>query len=81
MCGTLNLIKLLPLGEVCSMTVAQAGVGASAVVAHISVDNTLQSLGTSVPVYDYMPETIQPSFGEQRIGQYECGSGHRRSRD
>src|SRR5215469_11634054 len=46
-CGVLSLIKLLPLGELCTMTVAQAGILAqNPAVAHISVDNTVRNLGS-----------------------------------
>jgi len=60
-CGLLNLIQLLPLGELCSTTVSGAiNLAQNPNVAHVSVDNTLQSLGTALPVYDFMPEALQP---------------------
>ena len=60
-CGVLNLVELLPSGELCSMTASAAiALAQNPAVAHVSVDNTLQSLGTALPVYDYMPQTLQP---------------------
>ena len=61
-CGLTNLIELLPTGELCSMTVsAVLNLAQSPFVAHISVDNTLQAASTPLPVYDYMPQAIQPA--------------------
>src|SRR5579871_1492400 len=60
-CGLLDLVELLPVGELCSMTVQDVlNLAQSPLVAHISVNNTLLASGTSLPVYDYMPQTIQP---------------------
>ena len=62
-CGTLNLIQLLPLGELCSVTVADAmNMAQNPSVAHVSVNNTLQGTGSALPVYDYTPQTIQPTY-------------------
>jgi serine protease AprX len=59
-CGVLNLVELLPLGELCSMAAsAAAGLANNPNVAHVSVNNALQ--GTATPVYDYMPQSIQPA--------------------
>jgi len=61
-CGTLNLIQLLPIGELCSVTVADAmNMAQNPSVAHISVNNTLQGTGSALPIYDYTPQTIQPT--------------------
>src|SRR5579863_7015377 len=60
-CGVLNLIQLLPLGELCTMTASAAiNLAHNPAVAHVSVNNTLQGLGTALPVYDYMPQALQP---------------------
>jgi hypothetical protein len=60
-CGTLNLVQLLPGGELCSMTVSAAiGLGQNPSVAHISVNNALQGMTPAVPVYDFVPQTVQP---------------------
>src|ERR1700689_3504040 len=60
-CGVLNLIQLLPVGKLCSMTASAAiNLAQNPAVAHVSVNNTLQGLGTPLPVYDYMPQTLQP---------------------
>jgi hypothetical protein len=59
-CGVLNLVELLPLGELCSMTAsAAAGLANNPNVAHVSVNNVLE--GTATPAYDYMPQSVQPS--------------------
>jgi len=61
-CGALNLIELLPAGALCSMTASAAiGLAQNPAVAHVSVDNTVQNLGSALPVYDYMPQALQPS--------------------
>ena len=58
-CGVVNLIQILPLGELCSMTVADAmNMANNPQVAHISVNNILQA--TDAAVYDYTPQTLQP---------------------
>ena len=62
-CGVLDLVQLLPLGELCTTTVSDAiNLANNPSVAHVSVNNTLQGLGSGVPVYDYVPQTIQPSL-------------------
>src|SRR5579883_584947 len=61
-CGVLNLIEILPLGELCTMTVGDAlNLANNPAVAHISVNNTLTANSPGVPVYDYTPQTLQPS--------------------
>ncbi len=63
-CGVLNLIQLLPAGELCSMTVSSAmGLAQNPSVAHVSVNNAVRGAGSALPVYDYMPQTIQPQSG------------------
>ena len=58
-CGVLNLVQILPLGELCTMTVADAlNLARNPQVAHISVNNTLKP--TDSAVYDYTPQTLQP---------------------
>jgi hypothetical protein len=53
-CGVLNLVELLPVGELCSMTASvAAGLANNPNIAHVSVNNALQ--GTATPPYDYMP--------------------------
>jgi serine protease AprX len=62
-CSLTNLLEILPGGELCSTTVAGAmSMANNPMVAHISVNNTLQGTGSgsSLPVYDYTPQTIQP---------------------
>jgi hypothetical protein len=55
-CGVLNPIELLPTGELCSMTASAAiNLANNSSVAHVSVDNTLQGLGTSSPVSSVLP--------------------------
>jgi hypothetical protein len=47
-CGVLNLVELLPLGELCSMTAsAAAGLANNPNVAHVSVNNALQGDGNA----------------------------------
>ena len=59
-CGVVNLLNLLPGGELCSMTVADAvNLAQNPQVAHVSVNNTLQA--TDSAVYDYTPQTLQPT--------------------
>ncbi|MES1258222.1 MAG: hypothetical protein ABUS51_07320, partial [Acidobacteriota bacterium] len=61
-CGVTNLLELLPGGELCSTTVAGAlSMMKNPMVGHISVSNTLQGTGSVVPVYDYTPQSLQPS--------------------
>ena len=63
-CGVLNLVQVLPGGELCSMTVSSAiALAQNPSVAHVSVNNTLLGAGSVLPVYDYMPQTIQPQNG------------------
>jgi serine protease AprX len=60
-CGVVNLISLLPTGELCSMTASSAiALASKPSVAHVSVNNTILGAGSALPVYDYMPQTIQP---------------------
>src|SRR5208283_347105 len=59
-CGLVNLLDILPVGDLCSMTVADAiNLAQNPQVAHISVNNTLQATGAAV--YDYTPQTVQPT--------------------
>jgi len=75
-CGVLNLVELLPSGELCSMTASAAiGLAGNSAVAHVSVDNTLQSLGTALPVYDYMPEALQPLSTTAGSANTKTGAG------
>ena len=75
-CGMLNLIKLLPLGELCTMTVSAAiSLAQNPAVAHVSVNNTLQGLGYALPVYDYMPETVQPLSTGSASANMKAGAG------
>jgi serine protease AprX len=61
-CGALDLLQLLPGGELCSMTAADAiNLAQNPLVAHVSVNNILQATGTAVPLYDYTPQTLQPA--------------------
>ena len=61
-CGVTELLGLLPTGELCSTTVADAmKMAGNPGVAHVSVNNILQGTGTGLPVYDYTPQTLQPS--------------------
>ena len=47
-CGTLNLLQLLPTGELCSMTASAAiNLANSQNVAHVSVNNTIQAMGVT----------------------------------
>ncbi|HXE55960.1 MAG TPA: S8 family serine peptidase, partial [Tepidisphaeraceae bacterium] len=74
-CSTLNLIQILPLGEVCTTTVAGAlDLATKPGVAHVSVNNVLFGTGTATPLYDYMPETISPS-STTGPANYKLGSG------
>ena len=60
-CGVTNLLAILPLGELCTLTVdAAITLGQNPAVEHVSVNNSVVSTGTALPVYDYMPQTIQP---------------------
>ena len=60
-CGTLNLLELLPGGELCSTTVSDAvSLANNPAVAHVSVNNLVQAMGAGGPVYDYTPETLRP---------------------
>jgi len=60
-CGAVSLLQLLPGGELCSMTVSAAlSLAPNAAVAHISINNTLQGTSAGIPIYDYMPQTVQP---------------------
>ena len=62
LCGVLNLIDILPLGELCTMTVADAmNLAKNPAVAHISLNNSLIGTGSAFPSYDYTPETIEPT--------------------
>ena len=62
LCGTLDLVDILPLGEVCNVTVAGAHLLAhNPKVGHISVNNTLVGTGAPLSAYDYTPQTIQPN--------------------
>lgn len=75
-CGVLNLIELLPAGELCSMTASAAvNLAQNPAVAHVSVNNTLQGLGTALPVYDYMPETLQPLSSTNGSADMKMGAG------
>jgi hypothetical protein len=75
-CGVLNLIQLLPVGELCSMTVSAAiNLAGNPAVAHVSVNNSLQGLGTALPVYDYMPQTLQPSSASAGSANTSLGAG------
>src|ERR1035438_9905127 len=62
LCSGLNLIDVLPGGELCSMTVTNAlSLAKDPRVGHVSVNNSLLGTGSALPVYDYTPQTIQPS--------------------
>ena len=64
LCGVLNFLQQLPVGDLCSMNVSNAlGLAQNPAVAHISVNNPIVGAGSAVPVYDYVPRTIQPQSG------------------
>lgn len=59
-CGVLQ-IALLPVGELCSTTAANAlALAQNPLVSHVSINHLVQGTGQALPVYDYMPQTIQP---------------------
>ena len=72
-CG-LNLLQLLPGGELCSTTASTAlGLVQHSAVEHVSINNTVLSASTPLPVYDYSPQTIQPL--NPRSGVADPGAG------